>query len=90
MIDMAGKQIIPAVIRYTTQLAGSISAVRNACPEADVSTQTELLLESSDLLAEQKQPCLPWKMLRLAAQPWKAERIRHWHTTVRSFLPWRP
>ena len=22
MIDMAGKQIIPAVIRYTTQLAG--------------------------------------------------------------------
>ena len=54
MIDMAGKQIIPAVIRYTTQLAGSISAVRNACPEADVSTQTELLLESSDLLAETK------------------------------------
>ena len=54
MVDMAGKQIIPAVIRYTAQLAGSISAVRNACPEADVSTQTELLLESSDLLTETK------------------------------------
>ncbi len=54
MIDMAGKQIIPAVIKYTTQLAGSIAAVRAACPEADVSVQTELLMESSDLLSEMK------------------------------------
>ena len=54
MIDMAGKQIIPAVIKYTTALAASISAVKSACPEADVSTQTELLLETSDLLAETK------------------------------------
>lgn len=54
MIDMAGKQIIPAVIRYTTQLAGSIAAVKGACPEADVSVQTELLLETSDLLSEMK------------------------------------
>lgn len=54
MIDMAGKQIIPAVIRYTTQLAGSVAAVKGACPEADVSVQTELLLETSDLLSEMK------------------------------------
>ena len=54
MIDMAGKQIIPAVIKYTTALASSISAVKSACAEADVSTQTELLLETSDLLAETK------------------------------------
>ena len=54
MIDMAGKQIIPAVIRYTTQLAGSLAAVQNACPEADVSVQKELLLETSDLLSEMK------------------------------------
>ena len=54
MIDMAGKQIIPAVIKYTTQLAASIAAVRGACPEADVSTQTSLLLETSGLLAETK------------------------------------
>ncbi len=54
MIDMASKQIIPAVIKYTTQLAGSICAVRNACPEADVSVQTELLTESSDLLSDMK------------------------------------
>ncbi len=52
--DMAGKQIIPAVIKYTTQLAASISAVKGACPDADISTQTELLLETSDLLTETK------------------------------------
>ena len=54
MIDMASKQIIPAVIKYTTQLAGSICVVRNACPEADVSVQTELLTEASDLLSDMK------------------------------------
>ena len=54
MIDMAGKQIVPAVVAYTTQLAKSLSAVRNACPEADVSVQKELILETSDLLSEVK------------------------------------
>ena len=54
MFDMASKSIIPAVIKYTTQLAASISAVKGACPEADISTQTELLLETSDLLSETK------------------------------------
>lgn len=54
MIDMAGKQIIPAVIRYTTNLAASLGAVQSACPEADCSTQKELLLETSDLLSDMK------------------------------------
>ena len=54
MYDMASKQIIPAVIKYTTALAASIAAVKGACADADVSTQTELLLETSDLLAETK------------------------------------
>ena len=54
MLDMAGKQIIPAVVRYTTQLAQSMNAVTAACPEADVSVQKELLLECSDLLSEMK------------------------------------
>ena len=54
MIDMAGKQLIPSVISYTTELAASISAVRDACEAADVSAQTELLLETSSLLAESK------------------------------------
>ncbi len=54
MMDMAGKQIIPAVIRYTTQLAQSLSAVKAACPEADISVQTELLTETSALLSDMK------------------------------------
>ena len=53
MIDIAGKQIIPAVIKFTTALAASINGVRAAC-DADVSVQTELLREVSALLAETK------------------------------------
>ncbi len=54
MIDMATKQIVPAVISYTTELATSLSAVRDACAEADVSVQKEMLIEVSSLLAEMK------------------------------------
>ncbi|MCI8484684.1 MAG: glutamine synthetase type III [Lachnospiraceae bacterium] len=53
MIDMAGKQIIPAVIKYTTSLANSINAVKAAC-DADISVQTDLLTEVSALLAQAK------------------------------------
>ena len=54
MIDIAGKQIIPAVIKYTTTLAESLSAVKNACEDADVSVQKELLTKTSSLLADAK------------------------------------
>ncbi len=53
MIDIAGKQIIPAVIKYTTNLANSINAVK-AAGAADVSVQTELLSETSDYLSDVK------------------------------------
>lgn len=52
MIDMAGKQYIPAIIKYTTGLAGSINSVTAACPDADVSVQTELLKKTSSLLVQ--------------------------------------
>ena len=54
MSDMAGKQIIPAVIRYSGDLARSLNEVRTACPEADMSVQMELVLEVSSLLAAMK------------------------------------
>ena len=54
MIDIAGKQIIPAVIDYTTGLATSLASVQDACPEADTSVQKELLIETSALLSETK------------------------------------
>ena len=52
-IDIATKQIIPAVIKYTTVLAESITSVKAACG-ADVSAQTEILTQVSALLADSK------------------------------------
>ncbi|CVI72527.1 Glutamine synthetase [Clostridiales bacterium CHKCI001] len=54
MIDMAGKQIIPAVIKAIQGLADSMKSVSSICPEADVSVQKELLIQTSALLAETK------------------------------------
>ena len=53
MIDIAGKQIIPAVIRAATCLAKSINEVTQA-GGGDVSVQKELLDETSDLLSDTK------------------------------------
>lgn len=52
MMDMASKQIIPAVMRYTKQLADTVVAVKSA--GADASVQSGLLHEVSVLLAEMK------------------------------------
>ena len=52
MTHMASKHYIPAAITYTTRLAQSISAVKEACVEADVSVQQELLVKVSALLAK--------------------------------------
>nr|WP_296042098.1 glutamine synthetase III [uncultured Blautia sp.] len=51
MIDIATKQIIPAVIHYTTVLADSINAVK-AAGVTEVSVQAELLKKCSALLKE--------------------------------------
>ncbi len=48
MIDMAGKQIIPAVIRYTKSLADTVNAVKAA--GADPTTQSELLARVGEKL----------------------------------------
>ena len=52
MIDMASKQIIPAVIRYTKSLADTVIAVREA--GADASAQAELLKTVSEKLSAMK------------------------------------
>ena len=51
MIDIAAKQIIPAVIRYAKTLADSINAIR-AVGDVDVSVEVELLTQTSTLLRE--------------------------------------
>lgn len=50
MIDMAGKQIIPAVMRYATNLAESVNAVKAAGCNASV--QMEILTETSARLCD--------------------------------------
>lgn len=51
MLDITTKQIIPAVIKYTTVLAQSINTVREAAA-VDVSVQLSLLEKCSNRLAE--------------------------------------
>ena len=53
MIDMASKQIIPAIIKYTKTLADTVVAVKAAGADADV--QAEALAEVSVLLKETKE-----------------------------------
>ncbi len=52
MISMVSVKFIPAVIKFAKKLADSINAVKAAVPDADVSVQTELLKETSELLAK--------------------------------------
>ena len=52
MIDMASKQLIPAVVKYTRSLADTVSAVKAA--GADASVQTDMLTESTALLKDAK------------------------------------
>ena len=53
MIDMAGKQIIPAVVSYTKSLADTINAVKAA--GCDASVQVDLLKETSALLGDMRE-----------------------------------
>lgn len=55
MIQMANTKFIPAVIKFTTKLAESISSIKNACPQVDVSVQEELLKQTSSLLVKAKE-----------------------------------
>jgi len=48
MIDMAKRQIIPALIEYSTRIATSISAIKQAAPGIDTSIQEVNLKELSD------------------------------------------
>ena len=61
MVKMASKQYIPSVIGYVTRLAESINSIKNACEDADVSVQTELLKKCSALLADARKAVLALK-----------------------------
>ena len=58
MIDMASKQFIPAVIKYTKELADTVVAVKNAGAEAVV--QVQLLGEVTMLLKKLRKHWTLW------------------------------
>ncbi len=65
MIDMAGKQIIPAVIKYTKALADTANSVKAA--GADASMQVELLKTVSEKLAAMQTALTKLKKLEAEA-----------------------
>lgn len=78
MIDIATKQIIPAVIKYTTVLADSINAIRAAGP-VDVSVQMGLLEKTSGYLkdANTAMEHLKKTVEEIGAYPEGQERARY-------------
>ena len=54
MIDIAGKSIIPAVIRYTTRLADSIIKLKSAISGIEPYAQNAILIEVNEHLKESK------------------------------------
>ena len=84
MIDMASRQYIPSIISYTKILADSINSVKAACPMADVSVQTELLMETSEnlLLAKKAVKELSDELAKVMSISDAAERAKKMHTLV--------
>lgn len=82
MIDVAGKQIIPAVITYTKKLADTVNAVTAAGARATV--QVSLLNEVSDLLEETKKALSELSSLeaRAAAMESVEEQAKCFHGEV--------
>ena len=82
MIDMASKQIIPAIIKYTKDLADTVVAVKEA--GADASVQAELLTEVSGLLAETKKALEALKVVtdQAAAMEEGEDQARFYHSDV--------
>lgn len=54
MIDIAGKSIVPAVIRYTTRLADSIIKLKSAVSGIEPYAQNAILIEVNEHLKESK------------------------------------
>ena len=82
MIDMASKQIIPAIIKYTKDLADTVITVKEA--GADASVQADLLAEVSGLLTETKKALEALKVVtdQAAAMEEGEDQARFYHSDV--------
>lgn len=70
MIEMASRKYIPAIIKYTKQLADAILSVKSAVASADTSVQEELLTKTSNLLSAAKKA-----LVKLQEDTLKAEEL---------------
>ena len=77
MIDMAGKDIIPAVVRYTGTLASAVNAVEAA--GADASVQKELLTRVSVLLRQASNALADLKIKQETAVKMTGEEQAHYY-----------
>ena len=82
MIDMASKQIIPAIIKYTRSLADTVNSVREA--GVDPQVQADLLKEITVLLGQTKEALdVLKKVTEEAAAMEEGERqARYYHDSV--------
>lgn len=76
MIDMARKQIIPAVIHYITRLANSVNAVHQVSDSIDVSVQVDLLKSCSKYLKDTKNALAKLEKLAATASAMEEGRER--------------
>ncbi|MBQ9765330.1 MAG: glutamine synthetase III [Lachnospiraceae bacterium] len=81
MIDMARKQIIPAVVRYITVLADSYNSVKNTGLNLDSSAQEEMLTEVSKLLGETKRA-----LKVLEDEAYAVKKIENMELRARTYL----
>jgi glutamine synthetase len=86
MIDMANKQYIPAVIKYTKSLADTVLAVKEA--GADTFVQVELLNAVSSKLAEAKTAVKKLEEVhaKAAAMPNGKDKAFFYYNTVMSAM----
>lgn len=87
MIDMARKQFIPAVIKYTKTLADTVLAVKEA--GVDASVQAETLEEITVLLKEARAALARLEEVTAQQLPKKKDRYRQISTTMKCARQWR-
>ena len=82
MIDMASKQIIPAIIKYTRSLADTVNSVREA--GVDPQVQADLLKEITVLLGQTKEALDVLKKVteEAAAMEEGESQARYYHDSV--------
>lgn len=82
MIDMASKQIVPAIMKYTKTLADTILSVKAAGVEPVV--QTEVLKEVSELLVETQKALDALKVVtdKASAMDEGEEQAKYYHFDV--------